>query len=167
VFVTQSGGHIELTSAQSAGTKVTIYLPRVDSSDLSESETRATLDGGAARPGTILVVDDDPDVLTIAVTTLQSLGYEVMTAPDGPTALTTLRRGEQVDVLFSDVMMPKGMSGVELAREARKINPEIGILLASGYPVSVLSAQGLSGDFALLPKPYRRVDLAQRLREMI
>jgi PAS domain S-box-containing protein len=166
-FVTQSGGHIELTSVPSAGTKVTIYLPRVEPSDLSESEAGAVLDRAFVRPGTILVVDDDPDVLTIAVTTLQSLGYEVMTAPDGPTALAVLRRGDPIDVLFSDVMMPKGMSGVELAREARNINPEIGILLASGYPVSVLSAQGLSGDFALLPKPYRWAELAQRLREIM
>ena len=84
---------------------------------------------------------------------------------DVRSALSVLRRGDPIDVLFTDVVMPKGMNGVELARKARELRSGLPVLLASGYPVSALSAEhGLTNDFAFLAKPYRWTELSEKLR---
>ena len=115
----------------------------------------------------VLVVEDDADVLDSTITMLAALGFEVLTAGDGPAALNRLRRERRIDLLFTDVVMPRGMNGVELAREARALRPEIKVLLASGYPMSALSSeQGLTDEFAFISKPYRRADLSDRLRAL-
>jgi len=117
-----------------------------------------------ARRGTALVVEDDPDVLESAIVSLESLGYDVLTAENGPGALDVLRRKQKIDLLFSDVVMPKGMTGIELAREARRLRPEVKVLLVSGYPRSVLEANEPLDDFVLIAKPYRLEELVQGLR---
>jgi PAS domain S-box-containing protein len=161
-FVVQSGGQVKLASSVGGGTTVTLYLPTDAKAQKEAAATETQAQGNA---GTVLVVEDDPDVMEAALSMLQSLGYDVMTAPDGPTALTTLRREQGIDVLFTDVVMPNGVSGVELARQARRLRPEIKVLLVSGYPTAVLSAEhGLTGEFAFLSKPYRWAELAERLR---
>jgi PAS domain S-box-containing protein len=161
-FVAQSGGSVELASQLGHGTIVTIYLPAVLDAIDAESDDQGD------SVGTVLVVEDDPEVLQVAVETLRALGYDVMTAPDGPSALNKLRRNpNSVDVLFSDVVMPKGMSGIELARQARALCPELHVLLASGYPMSALSAEhGLTGEFSFLSKPYRWNELSDRIRSI-
>ena len=167
-FVAQSGGHVGIQSTPGAGTTVTFYLPsarpgaETQAAD-SEAETRA------AAAGRILVVEDDPDVLDVTVETLRTMGYEVLTAPDAPSALAVLRRERDIDVLFTDVVMPRGMNGLELAREAARMRPDMRVLLASGYSMAVLSSEhGLAGqdEFAFLPKPYRGSELADKLREL-
>lgn len=166
-FVTQSGGHVEISSEIGVGTKVTIYLPAVTDPIAAEAavHTQRTRPGDAA--GTVLVVEDDVEVLQVAVETLRALGYEVLTATDGPSALSKLRHGRPVDLLFTDVVMPKGMSGIELARQARALKPDLRVLLASGYPLSALSAEhGLTDEFMFLSKPYRWSDLSDRIRSM-
>ena len=164
-FATQSGGHVAIDSALGHGTTVTLYLPIVSAAEAVE-DAEASRER-RANAGTVLVVEDDPDVLDAAVATLHSLGYEVLTAGDGPSALETLRRESQVDVLFSDVVMPKGMSGVELARQARRIRPEIKVLLASGYPVAALSSgHNEVTEFSFLSKPYRWTELQDKLRSV-
>jgi PAS domain S-box-containing protein len=166
-FVTQSGGHVELSSEPGAGTKVAIYLPAVADPIAAEAETHARRNAPGQAAGTVLVVEDDADVLQVAVETLKSLGYEVLTAPDGPSALSKLQRNNSIDVLFTDVVMPKGMSGIELARQARVLHPELHILLASGYPTAALSMQhGLTDEFTFLSKPYRWSDLSDRIRSI-
>ena len=115
----------------------------------------------------MLVVEDDPDVLSLAVETLKSLDYEVLTAGDGPSALAVLRRDADIDILFSDIAMPRGMNGVELARQASRLRPSLRVLLASGYAMSALSADhGMNADFAFISKPYRGSDLARVLRTL-
>ncbi len=155
-FVSQSGGHVTIDSAPGEGTVVRLFLP----------------DGGMAareplrrRGGTVLVVEDDPDVLQSTVEMVRGLGYEVLTAGDAIDALAMLRREASIDVLFSDIVMPRGMNGVELAREARKLRPELRVLLSSGYANAVLAAEhGLTPDFSFIGKPYRWPDLAEKLR---
>lgn len=167
-FVAQSGGHVGIQSRPGAGTTVTLYLPsarpgaETQAAD-SEAETRVPA------AGRILVVEDDPDVLDVTVETLRTMGYEVLTAPDAPSALAVLRRERDIDVLFTDVVMPRGMNGLELAREAARMRPDMRVLLASGYSMAALSSEhGLAGqnEFAFLPKPYRGSELANKLREL-
>ena len=166
-FVTQSGGHVAIDSKPGVGTTVTLYLPAVSPAATGLQTTRP--DAVRAPAGRILVVEDDPEVLDVAVEMLRGFGYEVLTAPDGPSALAVLRRDAEIDVLFTDIVMPRGINGVELAREARRLRPNVRVLLASGYPASILAADhGASddGEFAFLGKPYRRAELADKLRAL-
>src|SRR5438874_7419182 len=112
--------------------------------------------------GRILVVEDDPEVLDVTVETLRGFGWEVLTAPDGPSALAVLRRDPDIDVLFTDIVMPRGLNGVELARQARRLRPGLRVLLASGYPASELASDHRAsehGEFVFLKKPYRGAEL--------
>jgi CheY-like chemotaxis protein len=166
-FVAQSGGHVAIDSTQGAGTTVTLFLPATDAdfaADPARPEARA-------KPPTarLLVVEDDPEVLDVAVESLRTLGYDVLTAPDGPGALAVLRRDPDIRVLLSDVVMPNGMNGVELAREAVRLRPGLRVLLASGYPMAALPrGHGLSelAEFPFLSKPYRSAQLAEALRAL-
>ncbi len=165
-FVMQSGGHVAIKSEPGRGTTVTLYLPAVDVP--GDHPRKAS----AERPppiGKVLVVEDDPEVLDVAVETLRLLGYDVLTAADAGAALAILRREAGVDILFSDIVMPGGMDGVELARAASHLRPELRILLASGYPMPALSATGRNNghrEFAYLSKPYRSSELANALRAL-
>ncbi len=163
-FVTQSGGHVDVLSALGQGTTVTLYLPRHVAE--TEREESALADRAmAASAGTILVVEDDPDVLLMSVETLRELGYDVLTAPDGPSALKQLGRDQHIDLLLTDVVMPKGMNGVELAQHARELRPELKILLASGYPMAALSKQhGLTSEYAFIGKPFEWSQLQDKIR---
>jgi CheY-like chemotaxis protein len=114
---------------------------------------------------TILVVEDDPDVAEMAEAALGGLGYRTITAGDGPAALDLLRAGADVDLLFTDVVMPHGMTGVALARAARALRPGLRVLLTSGYAAN--DRQAIAGDIAVWPflsKPYRQGDLAAKVR---
>jgi PAS domain S-box-containing protein len=167
-FVTQSGGHVGIESKPGAGTTVTFYLPAAQLGAESQAAENAE-EGEAPTLGRILVVEDDPEVLEVTVETLRIMGYEVLTAPDAPSALAVLRRERDIDVLFTDVVMPRGMNGLELAREAARLRPEMRVLLASGYSRAALSSEhGLAGqdEFAFLAKPYRGSELANKLREL-
>ena len=135
-FVVQSGGHVAIDSTPGAGTSVTLFLPATDrdpAADPAHPETQTN-----AVRAKILVVEDDPDVLDVAVESLRMLGYDVLTAPDGPSALAVLRRDPDIQILLSDIAMPHGMNGVELARTAVRLHPKLRVLLASGYPMTAL-----------------------------
>ena len=163
-FVMQSGGHIDIQSNIGIGTTVTLYLPAVTA--VADQDADSSDDDAVTAAGTVLIVEDDPEVLQVAVETLRALGYNVVTAADGPSALAKLRRRDRaIDVLFTDVVMPKGMSGIELARQARELRPDLQVLLASGYPKSALASDhGLTEEFTFLSKPYRWNDLSERMR---
>ena len=164
-FTVQSGGHVALASVEGQGTSVTMYLPISDEEEGEAVKASRTQRGASA--GTVLIVEDDPDVLDSAVSTLRSLGYDVLTAGDGESALSTLRREQHIDVLFSDVVMPSGMNGVELARQACTLRPQLKVLLASGYPMTSLSGEhGFNDQFSFLTKPYRWTELQDKLRAM-
>lgn len=116
------------------------------------------------------MVEDNAEVLGLAVAMIRDLGYRVLVAADGLEALALLRDGAPVDLLFTDIVMPRGFSGVALTAEARRIRGEIKIVLTSGYPVmrdAAPGSGGVSGDFPIIPKPYSRDALARTLRETL
>jgi PAS domain S-box-containing protein len=165
-FMSQSGGQVLIDSTLGLGTIVTLFLPAARPHGAAVADAKARAEKALAR---VLVVEDDPEVLDVTVESLRNLGYEVLTAPDGPSAISVLRRDPAIDILFSDVVMPRGMNGVELARNAVRLRPRLRILLASGYPMSALSsAHGVDDDieFRFLNKPYRIAALAEALTQL-
>jgi PAS domain S-box-containing protein len=165
-FVKQSGGHIALKSAPGAGTTVEILLPRSNERELARPlPVIETATGGTE---TILVVEDDAEVRLTAVGTLRGLGYHVIDAVDGASALALLESGAWVDLLFTDVVMPGPVSSTELAAHARRLLPEVAVLFTSGYTRNALTSGGrLQEGVQLLSKPYQRVQLAQKVREAL
>jgi CheY-like chemotaxis protein len=136
--------------------------------------------GAAARTGpvaapapargheTILVVEDDPLVQGYVIAQLGSLGYRTLTASDGATALALVDQGVSFDLLFTDIIMPGGMNGRELAEAVRLRRPGVRVLYTSGYTDNTIVHGGhLDPGVALLPKPYRKADLSQKIREML
>ncbi|WP_375454402.1 MASE4 domain-containing protein [uncultured Methylobacterium sp.] len=163
-FARQGGGQVVLRSEVGVGTTVSIYLPHS-----TESLAPARLEGPmplrrATEGEVILVVEDEPAVLDMAVESLGELGYRTLTATHAAAALDRLKGPERIDILFSDIVMPGGMNGVQLSVEARRLRPGLRVLLASGYTGSALGDEGLPADLPLLNKPYRREDLADKLR---
>jgi PAS domain S-box-containing protein len=164
-FMNQSGGHIDVDSTPGEGTKITMLLPAVEGGEDASEEQ----DADDARParetaGTVLIVEDEPAVLEVATDIFDSLGYDVLTAGDATEALEVLGRDVHIDVMFSDVVMPNGMNGVELSRKARELRPAMKILLASGYPMSALPSEGLGEGMSFISKPYRWAELSDKLR---
>jgi CheY-like chemotaxis protein len=113
----------------------------------------------------VLIVEDEPDLMDVAAALFASMGYEVLTASSGREALDLLERRD-IDILFTDVVMPNGMNGIELASYTRLHYPQTKIMLASGYPLPALKQRhgGELGEFAFVNKPYRLSDLARTLR---
>lgn len=164
-FVRQSNGQMEIASTVGQGTTVSLYLPLREGAVVSDDAPEHGLMHSGY--GTVLVVEDEPEVLEIAMELFHALGYSVLTAADGAAALDVLKRPDAIDVLFTDVVMPAGVNGIDLAREARRLRPGLQVILASGYPIPTNSPQlaGL-GDFAFVTKPYRWSELAERLRTL-
>jgi CheY-like chemotaxis protein len=149
-FAEQSGGHLFLESEPAKGTSVRIVLPVSKEAAEATKKARPKVAAGAGS-GTVLVVEDDPDVRATAVMLLKTLGYEVREAPDAVGALEILRECDDVDILFTDVVMPKGMNGFQLDQKASRHNPGLRVLLTSGYPETEFTKAGLQeSGFALL-----------------
>jgi PAS domain S-box-containing protein len=164
-FVTQSGGHVDIESVLGEGTSIVLHFPRL-LSDRTEAAAPSSLH---AVPGqgmeTILVVEDDDDVRAHTVDLLRELGYRVLEAYDGDSALRLLARPDQgVQLLLTDVVMPV-MSGWELAEAARRQIPGLKVLFTSGYPRDAILKNGhLEPGIDLLPKPFSFAALAERIR---
>ncbi len=166
-FVKQSGGHVTIYSEPGEGTTVKLYLPRSTETEAVERKP-VTDEVAVARGETVLVVEDDPDLRTLAVTLLSGLGYQVMEAATGPAALEQLETTTEVDLLLTDVVLPGGMNGRVLATEVARRAPEIKVLYMSGYTENAIQHHGrLDADAALLQKPFRRADLARALRKVL
>jgi signal transduction histidine kinase len=149
-FVHQSGGYLQIEGEPGHGTTVHLLLPRAESRLVAGPRPDTTL----GKPA-VLVVEDDPVVLDVAVEILAGTGYQVYTAEDSAQAMELLRTDIPIDVLFTDIVMPQGMNGVQLARQGRELRPDISVLLTSGYPRDALEdQQGLARDHELLSKPY-------------
>lgn len=161
-FVRQSGGHIKIYSELGHGTTIKLYLPP------GQGEVEAT--GTVAPPAaggveTIFVVEDDNLVRTFVTAQLESLGYKTIAAADSRAALALVDGGAQFDLLFTDVVIPGGMSGRELAEVVAKRRPGLKVLFTSGYTDDAIVHQGKFGEGALLlTKPYRRNKLADMIR---
>ena len=163
-FVQQSGGQITVDSAPAKGTSFRLLLRM---SDRELERAAEPLGVGAPRSGTgrLLVVEDDAQVLAVTVAVLRELGYEVITATNAQAAMDHLEEGVAVDLLFSDVVMPGGCNGVELARRAKAMRPDLKVLLSSGY---VGEAAAMAAEaFELIDKPYEQATLAARLAQLL
>jgi CheY-like chemotaxis protein len=165
-FVRQSGGHVAIESATGAGTTIALYLPKASNGPDAEIEVvqSTTLPTGTER---ILVVEDNEDLLEATSAMLTTFGYQVVCARTGVEAVEILKSGEKFDLLFSDVVMPSGMNGIELARQARQRNKDIKVLLTSGYAGDVLERYRAVDEFPIIDKPFRLSDLARRLRSVL
>ncbi|WP_137190539.1 hybrid sensor histidine kinase/response regulator [Stenotrophomonas rhizophila] len=161
-FVKQSGGHVLLDSAPGAGTTITMLFPRsaapLPSSRPPEEPRRGLYQ--VLEDTTVLVAEDNDDVRAYTVETLRQLGYRVLEAHDGASAMRLLERTDvTVDLLFSDIVMP-GMSGWELAKRALQHKPALHVLFTSGYPRDIDASGTVGRNIAILPKPFTRSDLA-------
>lgn len=157
-FMQKSCGDIKIDSDIGKGTAISLYFPAIGD---SEEEALAR---HKKRTERALVVDDQPDVLEMAVELFQNLGYDVFSANNGDEALEILQRTPDMEVLFTDVMMP-GMSGVELAQKSRSIIPSLKIILASGYTGLTLDSRTAHADFQFISKPYRISEIVKKLRQ--
>jgi PAS domain S-box-containing protein len=169
-FAKQSNGHVSIYSEPGLGTTVRLYLPAVTAKTSAAPPLPTPVRQAVSQRGVeaVFIVEDDPFVRSYAVMSLQSLGYRVTSAVDGNDALQKLGTDLQVDLLFTDIVMPGGINGWELAELARRARPDLRILLTSGYALETLSAQGHLRDGAfILTKPYRKAELARRLREAL
>ena len=159
-FAKQSGGHLDIESVVGTGTKVRLYLPRAhDGIEGAPNAPRVAV----THPGgceAILLVDDNETLMAVARRHLVALGYKVVCAASGPAALTILESGEAVDLLFTDIVMPEGMSGYQLAEAARRLRPGLRVLFTSGYAAELSEHDGRH----MLRKPYDRRELSQAVR---
>jgi signal transduction histidine kinase/CheY-like chemotaxis protein len=166
-FVKQSQGHVQVYSEPGQGTSVKLYLPK--SSEKSEPISPGSVSITELRGSeTILLVEDNESVREFAKLQLTSLGYVVLDAANGLDALEILNRNKDVNLLFTDIVMPGGLNGRELARRACEINPGLKVLYCSGYAEQATLRRGLlEKDMQLLNKPYSRLGLATRIRGVL
>ncbi|MCZ6742210.1 MAG: PAS-domain containing protein [Alphaproteobacteria bacterium] len=165
-FAKQSRGHVVIDSEEGKGTTVSLYLPRA----LSDTEARADTRGEEVPTGrgeTILVVEDDAEVRNLVESIVDSLGYRVITASTAAAAQTALE-SQEIDLVFSDVILPGGVNGPDFARHARDRCPNLKVLFMSGYPADSANQDGALGpDAVLLNKPFHKKDIAAALYEAL
>lgn len=166
-FLKQTGGHISVYSEPGEGTTVKLYFPRhygANSAPQLEAEDVLVQHGRE----TILVVEDAPLILQQVAAQLGDLGYKVVTAPEGALALTLLQERPDISMLLTDIILPGGMNGKQLAIAAKAIRPDLKILYTTGYSESAILHQGrLDRGVEVLSKPYRRADLAMKVRKVL
>lgn len=166
-FASQTGGFVEIESEPGAGTAVTVFLPRASAAIQAARES--PLERAAEQPGgTVLVVEDDPDVRMLTVALLSSLGYSVLAAEDGEQALPLLEGDDAIDMLLSDVVLPGDLSGPAIAEVAIRLRPDLKILFMSGYAEDVIRRGREGGlrsvDADMLSKPFTRAELARKVQ---
>jgi CheY-like chemotaxis protein len=155
-----------LLTAAREWSAVELYLPQATTKPDAEADCipPQAVPEGSER---ILLVEDNDDLLDVTSATLIKLGYQVSCGRNGAEALRILSSGLHFELSLSDIVMPNGMSGVELAREARRLRSDIKILLTSGYAGHVLKRHKAVGEFPLIEKPFRLTDLARRVHSML
>lgn len=167
-FAKQSGGHVAIYSEVGQGTTVNLFLPAINAGPDANADAKLqqTSAGGGE---TILVVEDDPKVLRLTITRLRDLKYNVIAATDGPKAMEILKQRNDIDLVLSDVVMPGGMTGFDVAKQALSMKPGLKILLATGYAKTPVSGDAASAksDHRILRKPYGMKELAEALRTLL
>ena len=162
-FARQSGGTATIESAPGRGTTVSLYLPRAASAVAAAAAEPAPPPAAADRRASVLVVEDQNDVREVMAMQLRDLGHRIRTAPDADAALKVLESGEPVDLLLTDVVMPNGVSGIELAEEARRLRPDLPIVIVSGYLRDRPGPTAIPDGVAFLEKPFRQAQLAETI----
>ncbi len=166
-FIAQSGGHAHIDSSPGRGTTVTLYLPKCAEAPAAAGPQIAVK---AVEPSaaTVLVVEDEPGVRDIEIAILASIGLQTLSARDAASALTAIERHPEISLLLTDVVLPGGMDGMELAEAARRMRPMMKILYASGYaPKPQLSARLAAGKSDLIQKPFRRAGLIDAVNGLL
>ncbi len=164
-FVKQSGGQINVYSEVGYGTTFNLYFPRAVEATHGRRSTDVKAADMPRGTESILLVEDNPGIRVVAQRQLTSLGYHVQVAENGPEALNLLSSGNPVDLLFTDIVMPAGMSGFDLAQAVRQIRPDIKILYTSGFHAAAM--KGNVAPHLMLAKPYRVLEMAQRVRAIL
>ena len=165
-FVKQSGGHVNIYSEVGRGTTIKLYFPRAREHATPIFERPL----GTVPPGqrSILLVEDDPDVRRLSVDTLTDNGYRVIEAQNGRAALEILKDGAEIDLLFTDLVLPGGVDGVDLAKQARSMRPKIKVLYTTGYGYNAAKRNnGFEDGTEVLAKPYRKAELIRKIREVL
>jgi CheY-like chemotaxis protein len=167
-FVKQSGGHIKIYSEVGAGTTVKLYLPRYYSDQNAVDDQPTTVSNPRGREETILVTEDDPEVRSFTVEMLRELGYNVIEAVDGHAALRMLDAHREIALLFTDVGLPGGMNGRQLADEAQRRRSALKVLFTSGYARNAIVHHGhLDPGVELIVKPFTFTALATKVRRIL
>lgn len=163
-FVKQSGGHLRISSEPNKGTKVTLLLPRASSAPYHAGTVEPSIPR-AADGETVLIVEDDPSLRRMITIQLKSLGYQTVEANDGRSAMDILERNSRIDLLITDLVMPGGLSGADLAEKAPLIRPGVKLMFMSGYPDRALEKETqLDPRIVFIRKPFRKSDLANKVR---
>ena len=167
-FAKQSRGHVKIYSEVGVGTTIKLYFPRIHSSQSHEENEDTELLARSSATETVLVVEDDADVRTFSCETLRELGYNIIEADTGRTALAILNSNPNVRVLFTDVGLPGGMNGRQLADEARRRRPNLKVLFTTGYARNAIVHDGrLDPGVELITKPFTQAALSSKLRDII
>jgi CheY-like chemotaxis protein len=167
-FAKQTGGAVRIESEEGRGTSVRLYLPRAEGVALRVAEPSSITAAPLGRHETILVVEDDALVRGYVIAQLGGLGHRTLVASDGAAALALVDQRTEFDLLFTDVIMPGGMNGRQLADAVVARRPGMKVLYTSGYTDDAIVHEGhLDPGVALLRKPYRKADLAQKIREVL
>src|SRR5262249_40075487 len=163
-FIKQLRGHVKIYSELGHGTSIKLYLPQAKNARAT-GEPMAAAAPQPAGNETILVVEDDAAVRAVGVSILENLGYRVLQAEDAPAAVAILETSESIDLLFTDLVLPNGMSGQDLLAKARTLRPGLKALFTSGYSAQFIAARGdTDQNVPLLGKPYRKQKLAEAVR---
>jgi CheY-like chemotaxis protein len=167
-FVKQTGGHATIYSEVGKGTVVNLYFPRSKADSVEASAAGAASEISNGEGQTILLVEDDDRVRRLTTRRLEAMGYRVLEARNGVEGLELLAAGDKIDLVFTDLVMPGGLSGLDLLREVRTHFPGVAMLLTSGYSEDLVgSVSGTADDVLLLRKPYRQSDLAAALQNVL
>ncbi|HWA44956.1 MAG TPA: PAS domain-containing protein [Hypericibacter adhaerens] len=165
-FVKQSGGFLQIDSHVGEGTAISLYLPRAED-PLADTDQAAAAHRSLRGEGeVVLLVEDRADMRAYSAEALRTLNYEPIDAADGPTALALLDHHPEIAVLFSDIVLPGGMSGYELARAARAKRPDLKVLLTSGFSERAAGTRGTETE-TLLEKPFRSSELGRKLAALL
>jgi CheY-like chemotaxis protein len=168
-FVRQSGGQVRIYSEVGQGTTMCLYLPRHYGTAEGEDEFTNLSDAPRAEQGeTVLIVDDEPSVRMLVTEVLEDLGYTAIEAADGPSGLKVLQSDVRLDLLVTDVGLPGGMNGRQMADAGRLVRPGLKVLFITGYAENAAVGNGhLEPGMQVLTKPFVMETLASRIREMI
>ncbi len=167
-FAKQSGGHVSIDSEEGRGTTIELYLPRHYGNEGATEEEETTELTSAARGEVVLVVEDDADLRRLIVAILRSFGFSVLEAATAAAALDVFDKAPSIDLVLSDVVLPGGLSGRQLAEELKRRNPKLPVLFTSGYAESAIHNQGhLDPGVLLLQKPFRKADVGRAVHKAL
>jgi PAS domain S-box-containing protein len=167
-FFKQSGGAVRIYSEVGFGTTVSFYLPVTKGEVKKPTPTPSILSVDILPSATVLIVDDEIDLLDIAQSYLTDAGYSVLAAPNGASALEIVRQHPEIDLVVTDIIMPGGMTGVDLSHKAHRLRPDLNFIYCSGFPAGALSERDMPlVDGPLLRKPYQRSELIALVRRTL